>query len=59
MGIYYIGGVNEMDYIERMCNVANSITVAPETLEEFLFSVQPANPDSFVYQEVVNQNNLI
>ena len=64
-GLYWYHSTNQcaagvyMDYIERMCNVANSITVAPETLEEFLFSVQPANPDSFVYQEVVNQNNLI
>ena len=48
-----------VDYVERMQNISNSINVTAEKLEEYLFSLQPANANSFIYQEVWNQRALL
>lgn len=48
-----------MDYINRMNNIAVNTQTSSENIEAFLFSLHPANPVSFVYQEVYNQRNLL
>ena len=48
-----------MDYINRMNDIAANIQTSSENIEAFLFSLHPANPISFVYQEVYNQRNLL
>lgn len=47
------------DYIVRMDTLAASINTSADTLESFLFSFHPADPLSFIFQEVHNQKHLL